>query len=229
MKIAVIIPNATMPPEAQDLRRAFLQAHAAPDCVVDVRRNVAGPESIETEAERDEAAVEIARHATRLDMSEFSAIIPWCAADPGLDALREALRVPVVGPLIASCHSASMLGQKFSVVIPAGNPKMTRQRIEAYGFGQKLLSVRQVNRPVLALRADLPATIELFRAQIDAAAHEDGADAVILGCMALFGVAAQIPTTVPVIDPALAALTTAEGMVRMRQSGNPLTLAGRTE
>jgi len=226
MKIAVIIPNSTMPPDMQDLRRAFLQARAAPDCTVEVWRNDVGPASIETEAERDEAAVEILRHALRRDLSDVSALIPWCAADPGLDALRQALPIPVVGPLIASCHAASMLGHRFSVVIPAGSIGMTRHRIEGYGFGGKLASVRQVNRPVLELRADLPNTIELFRRQIEAAVAEDGADAVILGCMALFGVAGRIPASVPVVDPALAALSAAEGMVRMGLS-NSLADAAR--
>jgi len=136
------------------------------------------------------------------------------AADPGLDALREALPLPVVGPLISACHAASMLGNRFSVVMPAGNPRMTRQRVLGYGFGDKLVSVRQVNRPVLELRANLPDTIARFAAEIEAAVAE-GADSVILGCMALFGVAAQIPAAVPVVDPALAALTSAEAMVRM--------------
>ena len=91
---------------------------------------------------------------------------------------------------------------------------MTRQRVLGYGFGDKLVSVRQVNRPVLELRANLPDTIARFAAEIEAAVAE-GADSVILGCMALFGVAAQIPAAVPVVDPALAALTSAEAMVRM--------------
>ena len=219
MKIAVIIPNATMSPEVQDLRRAFLQSHAAPDCTVQVWRNDAGPASIETEAERDEAGVEILRHALRRDLSDVSALIPWCAADPGLDALREALPLPVVGPLVSACHAASMLGNRFSVVMPAGNPRMTRQRVLGYGFGDKLVSVRQVNRPVLELRANLTDTIARFAAEIEAAVAE-GADSVILGCMALFGVAAQIPAAVPVVDPALAALTSAEAMVRMGLSNS---------
>ena len=214
MKIAVIIPNSTMPAEAVEQRRHYLQAGAASDTEVVVWRNDAGPASIESEAERDEAGVEIFRHAMRRDLSGIDALIPWCAADPGMDALRQALPIPVVGPLIAACHAASMTGYRFSLVMPAGSPGMMRHRVASYGFGQKLVSVRQVDRPVLELRADIESTKRLFAEQIDAAA-DDGADAVVLGCMALFGLAQQIDARVPVIDPALSALTTAEAMVRL--------------
>lgn len=214
MKIAVIIPNSTMPPEAVEQRRLYLQTGASRDTEVVVWRNDAGPASIETEAERDEAGVEIFRHAQRRDLSDISALIPWCAADPGMDALREALTIPVVGPLLAACHSSSLAGNRFSVVMPRGNPGMMLHRVASYGFGQKIVSVRQVDRPVLELRADMDSTKRLFAEQIDRAA-DDGADAVVLGCMALFGLAQQIEARVPVIDPAMSALTTAESMVRL--------------
>lgn len=104
---------------------------------------------------------------------------------------------------------------------------MTRHRIESCGFGGKLASVRQVNRPVLELRADLGSTIELFRREILAAAELDGAETVILGCMALFGLAASIPSPVPVVDPARAALSMAESLVRMGLSNSTVPLAQR--
>jgi allantoin racemase len=215
MKIAVVIPNSAMPPEAVERRRLYLQSSASRDTELLFWRNSAGPASIETEAERDEAGVEIFRHAMGRDLSKISALIPWCAADPGLDALRQALPIPVVGPLIAACRAASLSGHRFSLVMPAGSPGMMRHRIASYGFGPKLVSVRQVDRPVLQLRTDIENTKRLFAQQIDAAV-DDGADAVILGCMALFGLAQQIRAAVPVIDPALAALTAAESMVRLR-------------
>lgn len=214
MKIAVIIPNSTMPADAIEQRRLYLQGGVSSDTEVIMWRNDAGPASIENEAQRDEAGVEIFRHAMRRDLSDIAALIPWCAADPGMDALREALSIPVVGPLIAACHAASMAGNRFSLVMPKGSPSMMRHRVASYGFGQKIVSVRQVDRPVLELRADIESTKRLFAEQIDQAV-DDGADAVILGCMALFGLAQQIDARVPVIDPALSALTTAESMVRL--------------
>ncbi len=220
MRIAVVVPNATMPDDVLDLRRAFLQANAAPGTEIVVWRNQAGPASIETEAERDEAAVEIVRNLRGRDLSGIDGLIPWCAADPALDSLRQEFSLPVVAPLLAACGLASGIGQRFSVVIPRGDARMTRQRIESYGFGGRLVRVRQVDRAVLELRSNMANTLDLFREQVELAARDDGADAVILGCMALFGVGRDIKASIPVVDAALAALTTCESWIRMGLSNS---------
>lgn len=220
MKIAVAIPNTTMTEAAMAERQAFLEANAAPDVELVLWRNDRGPASVETEAERDEAGIEILRNLEGRDLSGIDAVIPWCAADPGLLALRQAISVPVVGPLVSACHAASLAGERFALVMPAGSRKLNRLRIESYGFGAKLTSVRQVNTPVLELRADLDRTLERLAEEVRAAGAE-GADSVVLGCMALFGLAPRIDARVPVIDPALAALNMATAMVRMGLS-NPI-------
>ena len=214
MKVAVIVPNSTMADEAVDQRRRFLLAKASAGTEVVFWRNEAGPASIESEAEREEAGVEILRHARRAGTSDLSALIPWCAADPGLDALREAFLFPVVGPLMAACHAAMLMGGRFSIVTPLASPNMMRRLITSYGFADKLVSIRLVDQPVLQLREDLNATKRRFGEQVDLCAA-DGADAVILGCMGAFGLAEQLEARLPVVDPAVAAMTLAESMVRL--------------
>jgi Hydantoin racemase len=214
MKIAVVIPNTTMSPDTMAQRQAFLEANAAPDVELVLWRNDTGPASIESEAERDEAGTEILRNLAGRDLSGIDAVIPWCAADPGVLALRQALPCAVVGPLVSACHVASLVGERFALVMPAGSRKLNRMRIEAYGFGPRLNSVRQVDTPVLELRADLDRTLERLAEEV-AAAERDGADSVVLGCMALFGLAPRISANIPVIDPALAALNMATATVRM--------------
>lgn len=220
MKIAIVIPNTNMTDAAMAERRAFLLANAAPDVELVLWRNDRGPASIETEAERDEAGIEILRNLQTRDLAGIDAVIPWCAADPGVLALRQALGVAVVGPLSAACHAASLAGERFGLVMPAGSRKLNRLRIESYGFGDKLTSVRQVDIPVLELRADLDRTLLRLGEEANAAEAE-GADSIVLGCMALFGLAPRIVTDIPVIDPALAALTMATAMVRLDFS-NPV-------
>ncbi|RJG44901.1 MULTISPECIES: aspartate/glutamate racemase family protein [unclassified Mesorhizobium] len=215
MKIAVVVPNSTMPADVLDLRRQFLEANASAGTELAMWRNDLGPESIETEAQRDEAAVEIVRNVRARDLTGIHGIIPWCAADPALDSLRQEVSVPVVGPLMASCGIATNIGRRFTIVIPRGDVPMTRQRVQGYGYGSALVKVRQVDRPVLELRTDMNNTIELLTREVELAAREDQADCVVLGCMALFGVASQLKASIPVIDPALAALTTCESWIRM--------------
>ncbi len=214
MKIAIVIPNTTMSPETMAQRQEFLEANAASDVDVVLWRNDIGPASIETEAERDEAGVEILKNLASRDLTDIDAVIPWCAADPGLLALRQALPYPVVGPLAAACHMASMVGERFAMVMPAGSRKLNQMRVEGYGFGPRLTSVRQLDTPVLELRADLERTLDRLAEEVEAAA-KDGADSVVLGCMALFGLAPRIRADIPIIDPALAALNMATAVVRM--------------
>ncbi|EPX80361.1 aspartate/glutamate racemase family protein [Salipiger mucosus] len=227
MKIAFVVPNVGMNPEALDQRRAFLQSHARPDTEILGFRNDDGPAAIESETERDWASVEIARHIARLSQrGDIDAFIPWCAGDPGMIAGREAVCVPVVGPMQAAAHYASTLGFRFSWIIPQGNPRLNRLRVEGYGLGGQLASVLELGTPVLELRNDLPATRAKIAELVALAAERDGADAVVLGCMALFGVAGTLDAPRPVIDPTLAALNMAQSLVAMGLTHAPETYGG---
>ena len=214
MKIAIVIPNATMSEAAQAERRAFLEANAPADVSFEIWRNDQGPASIESEAERDWAGREILAQLNSRDLSGVDAAVPWCTVDPGLAALRQELTVPVVGPLYAGCTAAQLAGERFSVLMPAGSRKLNRLRVEGYGFGNRLVSIRQINTPVLELRLDQVSLLTRLHQEVDAAAVE-GADSVVLGCMALFGMAAKVNASIPVIDPALAAINMAQAMVRL--------------
>jgi allantoin racemase len=75
---------------------------------------------------------------------------------------------------------------------------------------------------VLELRRDMEATRARLSGLIGEAVREDGADVVIFGCMALFGVAATLDAPVPVIDPALSALMMAESLVTMGLTHMPV-------
>ncbi len=59
--------------------------------------------------------------------------------DPALDALREQLDVPVLSVMQVGCSIASMLGDRFGVIIP--NEKFVpkyRDVVESYGMSSKL-------------------------------------------------------------------------------------------
>ena len=57
---------------------------------------------------------ELIRLAPRAEKRGFSAMIIGCYSDPGLDALREMLTIPVIGPGAASLHLAAQLGTRIS-------------------------------------------------------------------------------------------------------------------
>src|SRR5436190_13688792 len=95
------------------------------------------------------AAAAIAGHAV-LDIyaregKGADAAIIACFGDPGLFALRELAPVPVVGMAEASCHLASTLGRKFSIVTGGHRwGPMLEEFVAAIGLAANLASVRTV-------------------------------------------------------------------------------------
>lgn len=216
MRIAVAVPNVAMPDAGLEARRAWLASIARPGTEILVRRNPEGPEAIESEHEREWAAVNIVRALPEFEAAGADALIPWCANDPGVTAARELTAMPVVGPMQAACHMAALLGFRFSWLMPLGNPALVRAQVEGLGLGARLASVRSIGVPVLELRADLDRSRALLAAAAAEAAAQDGADVCVLGCMALFGVAPTLAAPVPVLDPAACALALAQDLVEMR-------------
>ncbi len=222
MKIGVIVPNVGMSAEAVGERHAFLAARARPDTEIVFHVNERGPKSIESRVEADEAGVEIGRTIRALQGQGYDAFITWCGGDPGLEAAREMSSVPVVGPGQSALHYAGALGTRLTWLAPTGRPDRIRARIHAHQMGALLARIRIIGTPVLELRRDMEATRARLNGLIGEAVREDGADVVIFGCMALFGVAATLDAPVPVIDPALSALMMAESLVTMGLTHMPV-------
>ncbi len=88
------------------------------------------------------------------------------------------------------------------------------------GFKDKLVSVRRTEFRVLDLLKDRDKTLAGFLVAARQAIEEDGADVIVPACFGMIGLAheAQEILGVPVIDPAGAAITMAESLVRMNLS-----------
>ena len=224
MKIGIIVPNIELTKDLLEERRVFLQGFASPGTTIEVIKNEEGPVSIESEFEHEEGSVQIVRTIMRLQDQGFDAFIPWCGGDPGVVAGRERSAAPVIGPFQSSCALATLLGFSFSILTPRTNPRLIETRLRAMGLIDRLRSIRLLDMPVVELRADLERTTALLADECAKAASEDRADVIVLGCMGLFGVARHLKGSVqvPVIDPALAALSMAETVVRMNLTHSPL-------
>jgi allantoin racemase len=221
VRIAVIVPNVGMSKEEMDARKKHLLRVCHPDTSVEVFKNAVGPAAIESQMEHEEASVEIVRQAVRLEKEGFHALIPWCGGDPGLTACREAVRIPVVGPLQSSCVIASTLGYRFGVITPLSkNLKLVDQRIWNLKLQPYLARVRAVDIPVLELRKDLEDLLNLLTRLIKSMVAEDGADVIVTTCMGFFGISEELMkrVPVPVVDPGWAAVRMAETCARMGMS-----------
>jgi allantoin racemase len=163
------------------------------------------------------AAAAIAGHAV-LDTyaregKGANAVIIACFGDPGLFALRELAPVPVVGMAEASCHLASTLGRKFSIVTGGHRwGPMLEEFVAAIGLATNLASVRTVESGGADIAAKPDVALEGLALECRSAVTNDGAEVVILGGLGLAGLAERVHAEVgvPVIDNVAASVRMAE-------------------
>jgi allantoin racemase len=149
------------------------------------------------------AAAAIAAHAALEQLAKHvdgcDAAYLACFGDPGLFALKELSPVPVIGMAEASCHLASTLGRRFSIV--TGGERwgpMLEEFVRAIGLSERLASVRTIAPTGGDIARDPDAALAGLAHQSRACAREDGAEIVILGGAALAGLAQRIAPEVPV-------------------------------
>ena len=120
MRLLYIIPGTMaqtdLGKDELERRRKILQAAAQKDTIVDVIDIEHGPRSIESFYEEYLSVPETANKTIQAEKDGFDGVILGCFGDPGLDALREVVDIPVIGPGATAMHVASMLGRRFSVI-----------------------------------------------------------------------------------------------------------------
>jgi allantoin racemase len=153
------------------------------------------------------------------DKGRKDAIVLACFGDPGLAALKEVSRVPVVGMADASVLAACNVGQKFSIITGGVRWKaMLEEFVAAQGLSSRLASVRTVAPTGADIARNPKAAMSLLAKGCNACVKEDGADVVILGGAGLVGLAAKLKdqVDVPLLDGLACALSTAEGLARQK-------------
>ena len=199
----------------------MLQASAAAGTEVAAEPTAKGPAAIESAHDAGIVVPELIRLAPLAEKRGFDAIIIGCYSDPGLDALRELLAIPVIGPGAASLHLAAQLGTRLSVLTPSGRGYgRVAARLRGLGIAPLLASVRGIGLSVMDLAQQKPGALDKAAEAARVAVDQDGADVLVLGCMSMAflpGVTQALgkKVGVPVVNPVIAALKTAEACVAM--------------
>lgn len=185
-----------------------------------------GPASIESAYDEALAIPGILDLTLKAEKEGYNAVIIDCMGDPGLEAAREIVKIPVVGPCQASIALASMLCAKFSVVTILKNVvPLFHELTKKYGVTDKVVSVRCIDVPVLELEKNIEKVRSLLLSESKQAVENDGAEAIVLGCTGMIGLAEEIRQKlgVPVVDPAPTALKMAEAMIKLGVSHSKIT------
>jgi allantoin racemase len=172
-----------------------------------------------------DAAMSVPDTLKRIEEAEkkgYEAVVIDCWCDPGLEAAREKVDIPVIGPGQASMLTAMALGGRFSVLGVTKNVVSHYwHNIHAYGLGDRVASVRIVDVPVLELHKHRKKVLRHLVEESVKAIEEDGAGVLIIGCTGLVFLKNDLERKlrdrgyeVPIIDSILAALNFAQMLVR---------------
>jgi allantoin racemase len=229
MRIRVIVPVTTK--EFVAATGPQYTVAARPDVEISVVGLDRGPASLESDYEDALAVPDILAKVRAAEAEGMDAVIIDCMADPGLSPARELASIPIVGPAQTVMHLAAILAHRFSVltVLERDIPLIDRLA-RLYGLESNLASARPVNIPVLELDRNRGRLVEALVEQSARAVVEDGAHIIFFGCTGMRGLAQQVEQalaergyTVPVLDPGMAALKLAEGLVDMGLSHSKRT------
>src|SRR5882724_1699930 len=203
-------------------RQDYLQRHAADNTEIKVQSVPSGYPSIESERDAVTVAADLMRGMQRAEAEGASAGIVGCFSDPALDAIRETVRMPVVGPGQSAIALALQLGESYSILSPLDSgAKRARPRLRGQGLTERLASIRGVGVSVVDLsRGDNAAWDRIVDTGRRCIA--DGADVLVMGCMsmAFMGIERELSDrlAVPVVSSVLAALTTTETLLDLNLS-----------
>ncbi len=210
--------DKAMSRETMDAREEMLNAALSSDASVSVDCIKKGPDELDCNTDEAFAAAEMVKESIRAEKEGYDAIVIYCFSDVGIDAIRENVRIPVIGPGEVSLAAASMLCNRFTVLTSESiNIPRTYRRLMRNGIArEKMVSVRALDIPIGELRSSPKVTEEYLRAVCKKAVEEDRADGIILGCLSMAGYGRWIENELPVkvIDPAFIAVAYAEMSVR---------------
>jgi Asp/Glu/hydantoin racemase len=228
MRILVVNSNTT--PSVTDRIGAAARAAASPGTEIEA---VSAPFGLPLIVSRADWLV--SGPATLAALSarrgNYDAAVIACFGDPGLDAAKELLDVPVLGISEAAFHAACMLGRRFGVVsFTAALRPMFEECLAHHGLRARCAGFRMgppfAGDPgrVAEERAELIA--DLCRQSVE----QDGAEAVILAGGPLAGLAPVLAPRVPVplVDGTAAAIRLAEAMVGLAPPGARRQNRGRS-
>lgn len=159
----------------------------------------------------------------------FSGCFINCFGDPGVSAARCKAEFPVFGGFEPAILFALGLADRIGIITVLDNVQpMLREHIHNAHLEQRVVSVRNVNMPVLGLE-DHSMLIQHLTEQAFEAIKYDGAEAFVLGCTGMLSVAQAVESnlaragyTVPVIEPGQAAMVMCELMGNLGYSHSRL-------
>lgn len=116
MNLAVINPVANLPQNVSDAMKPYLASLTRPDTEIEYVTLKRGFPSVESDMQGMFNGAEIVREALAAVQRGADGIFVNCFDDPGVQALREMIEVPVFGGYVPSVLTALALGGRIGII-----------------------------------------------------------------------------------------------------------------
>ena len=216
MKLAGIVAIGSYTPADLERKRQSLQTVLRPDTHLDMFAATSGVPYVESSLEFYLSEVAVARKAVEVARLGYHAIVGTAFLDNGLDAARELVDIPVVGPAKTTLYMAATLANKFAVIMAAGDlPKHVWAFAKVLGVVDRIVALPTLQCTVADFLHNEDSAVAMTVAMGRTLMAEQGAEALVLGCGATTGLAARVTHElgIPVLDPGLTAMKYAEMLV----------------
>jgi allantoin racemase len=239
MKLAGVVSIGSYTAEDLAHKQQSLQSVLRPETKLDMFAAASGVPYIESSLEFYLSEVAVARKVVEVAGMGYDAVVGTAFLDNGLDAARELVDIPVVGPAKTTLYMAATLANKFAVIMAAGDlPKHVWAFAKVLGVVDRIVAIPALQCTVADFLHDEDNAVALIIAVGRQLIEAQGAEALVLGCGATTGLASRVTNAlgIPVLDPGLTAVKYAEMLVELGLShskraypSNPLVLRLLTE
>jgi allantoin racemase len=216
MKLAGIVAIGSYTAADLEHKKQSIQPVLRPDTQLDMYAAASGVPYVESSMDLYFSEVAVARKVVEVARLGYDAIVGTAFLDNGLDAARELVQVPVVGPAKTTLYMAATLANKFAVVTAAGDlPKHIWAVAKVLGVADRVVAIPTLKCTVADFLRDEEGAVAMITSMGHQLMEEQGAEAIVLGCGATTGLASRVARElgIPVLDPGLTAFKYAEMLV----------------
>lgn len=216
MKLAVVAAIGSYTPADLEHKKQSLRTVLRPDTQLDMYAADSGVPYVESSMDLYLSEVAVARKIVEVARLGYDAIVGSAFLDNGLDAARELLEVPVVGPAKTTMYMAATLAHKFAVITAAGDlPRHIWAFAKVIGVVDRVVGIPTLPCTVADFLRDEDRAVTLMVSMGRQLMDDKGAEALVLGCGASTGLAKRVAHElgIPVLDPGLTAVKYAEMLV----------------
>ncbi|WDV48031.1 aspartate/glutamate racemase family protein [Clostridiaceae bacterium M8S5] len=185
MKLKVIIPVAGIPETEIVSSQNYLKKWVDKDTEISVSSLKDGPKALESDIDTAYAIPYIAKVAVEAEEEGYDGILISCFDDPGLEAIREIINIPIIGAFNSSMSVCVHLLGKICIVSPSKIcVPSTERKVDSSIYKKYVKGIRSIETSIEdIITGDI--TNKLYNL-IELLYQEGEYQGVVLGCTSFY-------------------------------------------